>query len=68
MPNAKEPIDAQISIDKFNKSVIEPALLMIYPATKCNSEPEASRASNFRSVYAIFTENPAALTLISIDQ
>jgi hypothetical protein len=27
MPNAIEPIDAQINITKFNKSVIDPALV-----------------------------------------
>jgi len=37
MPKANEPIEAQTNIAKFNKSVIEPALIMMNPA-KCALE------------------------------
>jgi hypothetical protein len=68
MPNAMDPTAAQINITKFNKSVIDPAFIDC--AKACNGRvqmPKVVQKHPSKAV-VILSENPAALTLDSIDQ
>ncbi len=67
MPNAIAPIEAQINIAKFNKSDIPPAsgLIAIASRNRRVLPPEDSPRQPV-NVYAIVSEEGAALTLISV--
>ncbi len=68
MPNAIDPTVAHTNITKFNKSVIYSALIDCAKAINGRTQmPKVFQKTPSR-VAVIVSENPAALTLNSIDQ
>jgi len=68
MPKAIDPTVAQTNITKFNKSVINSALIDCANATSGHHQTPKVFQETPRRVAVIVSENSAALTLKSIDQ